>query len=205
MKIFNIYFFSLCVVYTLTGCSNTPSVQRYTLLPLMVESQSEPEHQYIESSRKDIGVGPVDLPELLKHQGLVSMEGGNVVKVSDYHLWAGGDLQDTLIRTMKSSLSTELSSKQLWSYPWDNRQRPFYQIGFSIDKFAGSLQGSVELIANWKILSEEGKVLVKSSRFVCSEVTQQETLNPYSEYVAALNRCFDRFALELADHLRDLM
>lgn len=146
-----------------------------------------------------LGIGPVDLPESLRRNAIVSMGDKRELRVSDQHLWAG-DLKLAISRVLADYLGDSLDSSNVWSYPWDTRTRPQNQISVVVEHFGGQLGGEITLRAKWKILSDNGRTVLAVDR---QHFNVQADDRSYNSYVAALDALLAQYALVLAESVRE--
>ncbi len=173
------------------GCSsNGVKNQYYTLHPL--QDAAATGEVTIQGS---VGVGPIELPEALQSQAVVSYGERNEVLVAGNHLWAG-DLKKAMSRVIAANLGRLTGKPDVWSYPWGPRARPDKQIAVELEQLGGQRGSPLVLHARWTLYDQAGRNLLGVERI-------QLTANPegsgYDDYVAALNDLVNGFSRKLAD------
>ncbi|MEM7210008.1 MAG: PqiC family protein [Pseudomonadota bacterium] len=142
-------------------------------------------------SRSDsFGIGPVRLPGILQHPGIVTVKNGNQLLVSSFNVWAG-NLEESIGAVLADNLSTLSANHRIWSHPWDSRNRPQHQIRIIIEEFSGSLGGEVSLRAKWVLLSDFGKQERQTNRIA---LQRSVATADYTAYVAAMNDLLSEFS-----------
>lgn len=188
----------LISLMTIGGCSGPTYKTTYYTLVADGSGDKAPlptEAHYTAS----LGVGPLQLPEMLDHPGIVSQKGAQQVLVAPYDVWAG-DLKQAMTRVLADNLSTYLGSDNVWPFPWDNRIRPEQQLSILVEHFSGERGGDVELQGKWRLLTDQGQRVSQSGKVKLRTETKSSS---YSDYVSAmnelLNQMAEHIALEIAD------
>ncbi len=191
-NIFIIRGLGVFVVLLLAGCWAAPDTRYYTLRGI-----ENPEVIRKTDYPYDIGIGPVIMPEMLIHPGLVSLSKDQGVEVSMYRLWAGR-LSLMFQRVMTDNVSRILDIDAVWPFPWDNRSRPKRQVRVIVEEFFGVIGGDVHLKAKWIISTNNGEIqlLTRGETF-----TQLASSDSYMDYVEALNAVLNMLSVEIAQSL----
>ncbi|MGE4072927.1 MAG: membrane integrity-associated transporter subunit PqiC [Lysobacterales bacterium] len=176
------------------GCASTVQVKRYyTLQAVTAAAEAQPL-----DLPGGLGIGPVELPELMTGLNIVSVVGGQQVQKSPDHLWAG-DLQRAISRVIADNLSRRLALDDVSPFPWDTRHRPQRQISVLIEALQGELGGSVTLAVKWSLLDQQGQHLVDVGR---AQFTVDTADASHASYVAAINSVIHQFSLRLEAEVR---
>lgn len=174
----------------MTGCSSTKvKNQYYTLHPLTADSPRS-----ASAFEGSVGVGPVELPEALQSQAVVSYGERNQVLVAGNHLWAG-DLKKALSRVIAANLGTLTGKADIWAYPWGPRARPDRQIAVELEQLGGQRGKPLVLQARWTLYDQAGRNLLGVERL---QLTAEPKGSSYDDYVAALNELINEFSKKLA-------
>ncbi len=185
--------FALCV---LAGCSSGPNKRNlYTLHEPEITTQGTA-FNFVSG----LGIGPIVLPESLSHPEVVVYSKNNHVSVNPTYLWAG-DLKRAISRVMAATIGSSTTSANVWAYPWDARTRPERQVSLVIERLGGSLGGIVELRAQWRLLSGEGRVVESIGHCRFSRQTPDAS---YDTYVAAINEVVNECATLLVKEVVSL-
>ena len=144
-----------------------------------------------------LGVGPFSFPDVLDREGIVTRSSSVNLNVSTYHVWAGS-LEQSFTRVLGESLASHLNQNDVWTFPWETRFRPEYQVRGAVSQFSGEAGGTVKLTLQWTLLGDHGKKIVKSSRFQHTTTADDTS---YDAYVTALNRLVNMFANELSTEI----
>ncbi len=176
------------------GCGSTVQVKRYyTLQSITAAAEAQPL-----DLPGGLGIGPVELPELMTGLNIVSVIGGQQVQKSPDHLWAG-DLQRAISRVIADNLSRRLALDDVSPFPWDTRHRPQRQISVLIEALQGELGAPVTLAVKWSLLDQQGQHLVDVGRAQFSADTADAS---HASYVAAINSVIHQFSLRLEAEVR---
>jgi uncharacterized lipoprotein YmbA len=182
----------LCMA-SLMACSGpTYQTKHYTLV---ADASAKPVTERVYPL--SLGVGPIRLPELLDHPGIVSHNEQQRVFVAPYDIWAG-DLKAAISRVLADNLSVYLNSHHVWPFPWDNRVRPERRISLVLERFGGERGGEVVLQAKWRLLSSDGGTELDSGKIRLADNTPDDS---YSAYVETLNALLNRLSEAIAQNL----
>jgi uncharacterized lipoprotein YmbA len=176
------------------GCANTRPAKFYTLNSTSNISEDQPEHDL------SIEVGPVEIPDYLDRPHLVTRSGRNELLISDFHKWAGS-LTDDISRVIVENLSVQLSTNNVYIYPWAQSPPVNYHVRIKVNRFEGTLGEQVVLKAYWSIYGEsEGELLIKNSSHFHEETGERN----YNAAVAAMSRAIEKLSREIADAVKSL-
>lgn len=145
-----------------------------------------------------VGIGPLNFPKVLQRPQVVTRQQDNKVNVADFHQW-GGRLDDDFLRVLADNLVILLGSNQIYTYPWERRLRPDYQVRINVSRFDGKLGKEVLLRARWQLLSrKDGKELAAEQSLIREPVLG----GGYTAYVAAQSRALARFSRQIAASIK---
>jgi len=180
-------------ILLLAGCvSSGPATRYYSLF-----SPDFTGVKHVVDTDIALGVGPFVLPEFLDNPSVVSLTSGQRVRVSGYDAWAG-DLSESMTRVVAADLGKRLSVKSAWSFPWDNRVRPSYQIRIVFEEFAGVRGGNVSLRARWTLLNRDADTLIHTGLFADQKRLSSDSVE---DYVAVLNGLLVALSISIAETL----
>jgi len=184
-----IFISSVFAILCLVGCSASGPATTFYVLDADVNKSSEASNSELSS----IGVGPVKLPGYLENTGIVSRKGGQVLNVSGAHAWAES-LDQSIARLVAKTLSAELNHDEVWSFPWDLRNRPQTQIHITIEQLDGERGDFVTIRAKWFAFDISENTVTSTGDF---NTTVQVPSTAYSDYV-------DRLAAVVAELAKDI-
>lgn len=171
--------FPILLFMLVAGCASQPATHYYTLsIPLDGAASAHTSNQKMPT----LGVGPVSLPPILDHPGIVTQTSPSNVTVSTYHLWAG-DLNDIISHLVADRLGELTGNPGIQPFPWDNRNRPQYSLSIDVDAFSGALSGPVSLRLRWVLYRVQDRKEVARDRLQLS----YESQGSYASYVNTLN------------------
>ena len=189
---------TLAVTFTtllLTGCSSSPRVEFYTLNPLTgMQVKANPP---VTDQKLSIGVGPVEIPEILDRPQIVTRSGPNKLNIDEFHRWAGR-LDESFARVLAENISLLLGADQIVVYPWQADFKPHYRIALDVRYFEGQWDEGVLLDVIWTLTSQKTQTTRKSVFKESLPATTFEAL------VAAQSRAIAQFSREIVEHIRNL-
>lgn len=191
-RLFHIIFIGL-IVFFMKGCASSgPATAFYSLF-----ANRSPEKIDFENKKISIGIGPIVLPEYLDNPSIISLTETQRVKILGYHAWAGS-FRESINRVLADDISNILNVDAVWSFPWDNRVRPDYQIRIVFDELAGRQGDKVRLSAKWTVLNKKGDTVI----LVGSKNIERATASgSVDDYVAAINQTLSSLSLSVAKQL----
>lgn len=142
-----------------------------------------------------IGVGPVELPNILERPQIVTRKKNNEVEIADLHQW-GGKLEEDIGQLIAESLVSQVHTAAVFTYPWPRRLSPDYQVSIRFARLDGVPGKSITLSALWELRSLQGG----GKRSVIHRAFYQETMESsrYPAYVAAMSRALQKLATDIA-------
>ncbi len=164
---FNIPIF-IMVVFSLllAGCGGTSPPSRFYVLNATIDPDAET--PAVDPSREPLSlrIGPVEIPDALNRNELVTRVGRNQVKLAPFDLWAG-TLKQNFYRVLSENLSILLSTDQVVHHTFRTSMPVDYQIRVEVIQFDGRPGESVLLVARWSIYDGKGKnfLAMKKSRY----------------------------------------
>ncbi len=186
---------SLILLFVLTlitaGCATSPPARFYALNGISKPDNASP----AAAGRTEIiGMGPVSIPDSLDRPQIVTLSGGNEVRIAEFDRWSGS-YRDEITRVMTENLSALLPSQRVVSYAWGRRVSINRQITVDILRLDGVLGGKVVLKANWAILEENGTKTILVRR---SDISEPVNGADYASFVAAQSRALVTLSREIA-------
>jgi uncharacterized protein len=150
------FFPLLAAAILVGGCSlgrPSPPTHLYVLtaLPETDESQRE-----AGASGVALAVAPVDLPEYVDRPQFVTSDGGNELQRAAFAQWAE-PLTTNFTRVLAADLSILLKTDRVAVFPWRGSAPIDYQVVIEVMQFVGTRQGSVSLVALWRVLGKDGR------------------------------------------------
>ena len=191
-------FLLLSFIFWGMGCiGKTPPVQYYVLTASSLE-QTDARESY----RGDfsIGVGPVEIPEILDRPQIVTRTDANRVEVAEYHRW-GGSLKTGITEHLVRELSFLLKNYRVYSIPQRNLPALDYRILVTVHRFDGRPGEEVFLDVSWAIVNPSREKTLTGKRSTFASVAKGSA---YSDYVAAQSRTLTDLSRELAAAMADI-
>jgi len=138
----------LLVVTALSACTSmSPATRFYHLGQAEIPSPPGGEQREFR-----VGLGPIELPEMLRRPQMVSRKGSAEMEIADFHRWAG-DLEDMMARELTLQLRQISGGPRIVPHPWSTQRHIDYQLRISVLRFDGTLGKEFALQGMW-ILSD---------------------------------------------------
>jgi len=181
------------------GCrSSAPPVEFYTLNPL---SGMEGQVNTAEADQKlSVGVGPVEIPEILDRPQIVTRSGPNKLQVDEFHRWAGR-LDENFARVLAENISLLLGTDQVVVYPWQADFKPRYRIALEVRYFEGQWGEDVLLEVLWTLAIRASQETLTARKSVIKEPLSATT---FEELVAAQSRAIAQLSREIVREVQNL-
>jgi uncharacterized lipoprotein YmbA len=183
----------LCLALPACVGSSRPA-RFYTLAPLDVRDGGAP-------ARPDatLAVGPVEIPEYVDRNGIVTRDGEHEVVVAEFERWSSR-LDGEITRCVVAALADRLRPADVAVVPWRSVAGPglpHRRVAIGISRLDGTLGHSVVLQARWAILDGRGR----PGPLLARESTLREKVDGagYDALVAAMQRALVRLGGEIAD------
>ena len=116
---------SMLVLFTaflLTGCgSSPPPVEFYTLNS--ISAMTPQVNPAAPDQNITIGIGPIEIPEILDRPQIVTRTGPNKLKVDEFNRWAG-PLKAGFGQVLAENISLLLATDRVAVYPWEIDFKP---------------------------------------------------------------------------------
>ena len=189
----------LLTAVLLAGCgSSPPPVEFYTLNSLSgMEPQVNPANSYQNIA---IGIGPIEIPEILDRPQIVTRTGPNKIRVDEFHRWAG-PLESGFAQVLAENISLLLATDQVAVYPWDIDFKPHYRIALDIRYFEGQLGKNVVLDVVWRVSGQEGQKIQAAKT---SLIKEQLSAPDYETLVAAKSQAVVQLSRQIAQEIQKL-
>ena len=186
-------------VVILTGCARSPSPKFYQLNP--VQNTTSVTGDGSPDQRQVIAIGPVRIPDYLDRPQIVTRSGKNELKLSEFDRWAGS-LESDVVRVLVENISALLPADQFsvtrWSTYSESRAPSAYRVEVRVDRFEGTLGGSVSLRAQWGLYDKDNGLLLKRE----SVINVHANDSSYGALVEAMSGTLERMSRDIADGIR---
>lgn len=110
-----------------------------------------------------VGVGPIDFPEYLGRQQVVTRSTSNELHISDQYRW-GEPLDKNFGRVLSQNLSRLLNTPQIEQYPWSPKLDVDYQVTVNVERFEVDTDGQAKLLALWTVRGGRTHEILYSSQ-----------------------------------------
>lgn len=189
----------LFMTVVLVGCrSGAPPVEFYTLSPMNAAMAKA--NPTVAESKIAIGVGPVEMPQVLDRPQIVTRTGPNKLTLDEFHRWAGS-LQTDFAHVLAENISLLLDIDQVVVYPWQASFAPDYRIALDIRSFEGQWGKNVLLDVIWQIGDRTGTKTLAVNRSV---ITEPLPTADYDALVAAQSQAVAQLSREIVQEIRHL-
>ncbi|MDH3797535.1 MAG: PqiC family protein [Desulfobacterales bacterium] len=189
----------LLISVLLAGCgSSPPPTEFYTLNSLgSMTQQTQPSEA---DQNIAIGIGPVQIPQILDRPQIVTRTGPNKLKVDEFHRWAG-PLKAGFAQVLAENIALLLTTDRVAVYPWEGDFKPHYRIALDIRYFEGQLGKNVVLDVVWRVAGQEGQKIQATKASVINEPLAAAD---YESLVAAKSQAIAQLSREIAQEIRKL-
>ena len=147
-----------------------------------------------------IGIGPVEIPQILDRPQIVTRTGPNKLKVDEFHRWAG-PLQAEIAKVLAQNISLLLDTEQVVVFPWEAGFKPLYRVTVDIRSFEGQLGENVVLEAVWRVSDQEDQ---KVQIIKTSVIKEALSTTDYETLVAAKSQTIAQLSREIAQEIQRL-
>lgn len=183
MKSCRNHLITLALLLTLAACGTTPKNNYY----LLTAKGAAPPSGHTPS----LGIGPIEVPEYLKRNGLVYNRNGNQLSIANYERWAE-PLGYGVERVVSLNLAHLLNTENVQAFPWPRSQAPDYSVQITIMSLDAD-DKSAKLVAEWMILKagqtplSGRKISQLSVQIPGGSVTPQQIAPAYSDLLHQLS------------------
>jgi uncharacterized protein len=190
--------FSICPLIAasllVSSCSlgkQSPPTRLYTLTAL---AQPDGGQRATGTQGLAIGVGPVELPEYVNRPQMITGGSENELQRAEFAQWAE-PLETNFTRVLAANLSTLLRTDRVAVFPWKGPVPLDYQVVVEATHFLGTPNGSVSLVALWRVLGKDGREALVSRQ---SNFTESTGSQEYGALAAALSRTVAHLGRDIA-------
>jgi hypothetical protein len=189
----------LLISVLLVGCgSSPPPTEFYTLNSLgSMTQKTDPADA---DQNIAIGIGPVEIPEILDRPQIVTRTGPNKLKMDEFHRWAG-PLEAGFAQVLAENISLLLATDKVAVYPWEVDFKPHYRIALDIRYFEGQWGENVVLDVVWRVSGQESQ---KIQTVKASVIKEPLPAADYEALVAAKSKTIAQLSREIVQEIRKL-
>ena len=176
------------------GCSlgrPSPPTRLYVLTAL---AETDGSQGAAATSGLALAVGPVGLPEYVDRPQIVTGDSGNELQRATFEQWAE-PLTTNFTRILANNLSILLGTDRVAIFPWRGSVPIDYQVVVDVTQFLGTRNGSVSLVALWRVLGKDGREVLISRQSRFTEATGSQD---YGALAAAMSRTVASLSHEIA-------
>ena len=181
------------------GCGTTMPSRFYRMYPTAAEG-ARPGPAPSSAATMSVGIGPVELPGYLDRPQIVTRKGERELGYAEYDRWAGS-LKGNIADVLTEDVSAALAGEGVSVVPWGSRAQYDYQVAVRIDQFEGYPGKSVNLKADWTVISTASGKVVATRRSV---IEKDARGTGYAEYVDAMNGALTDLSREISEALHSL-
>ena len=199
MRFFKLSATVFLIATLLSGCRSSASpVEFYTLSPLFAATDKA--NPTAAAPNVAVGVGPVEIPQVLDRPQIVTRTGPNKLMLDEFHRWAG-PLQADFARVLAENIALLLGIDHVAVYPWEVSFAPDYRVALDIRSFEGQWGKNVLLDVIWRVTDRTG---AKTMAVKKSVITEPLSTADYDALVAAQSQAIARLSREIVQEIRDL-
>lgn len=146
-----------------------------------------------------IGIGPVGLSEYLDRPQIVTQTSKSELRVDQFNQWAE-TLEFNIASVLARNLSTLLSTKNLFIFPWTGSTQIDYQIKLAIIDLKGMPGDEVVLRAQYTILDGSKELLEMD----VVNITQPISDQGYEGLVSSMSKALNELSREIATAVKTI-
>jgi uncharacterized lipoprotein YmbA len=181
------------------GCrSSAPPVEFYTLSSLSAAMEKADPTDIAPGI--SVGVGPVEIPQVLDRPQIVIRTGPNKLTLDEFHRWAS-PLQANFARVLAENISFLLAIDQVTVFPWEVGFSPDFRIALDIRYFEGQWGKNVLLDVIWRVMDSSGQ---KTLAVKNSVITEPLSAADYEKLVAAQSQAIAQLSRKIVQEIRSL-
>ncbi len=194
------YTLLLLCFFLISGCAASSKSSRfYIMSSLHGEKVGKQDFPLKEGAA--IGIGPVTLSDYLDRPHIVVRDINNRISISDFDRWASS-LDENITDVLVEDLEVLLITDRVYTYPWTPSVKLDYSVTVNVIRFDGTLDGDIDLRAQWIIFREgEKKVMVTRIFNVSEKITGRD----HGSMVSAMNRALSKLSLDIANSLNEFL
>jgi uncharacterized lipoprotein YmbA len=136
----------------------------------------------------------VELPQYVNRPQIVTGDSGNELRRAEFEQWAE-PLETNFTRVLAGNLSTLLGTERVAVFPWKGPVPLDYQVVVEVTQLLGAPNGSVSLVALWRVLGKDGREALLSRQ---SSFTESTGSQEYGALAAAMSRTVANLSREIA-------
>lgn len=179
--------------FLMAGCGTSMPAKFYTLTSVAAQKPAEKGDDTAKNMA--VAIGPVEIPEYLDRQEIVTRAEQNQLILSEFNLW-GGSLKTDVHRVLIENTSYYLAAEGIPVISWKAGFTEAYRVPVQVVRFDGSLNDSIVLKARWAIAEKEGRSL---EHFRESNITVPVKGGSYGSVVAAMSEALGELSREIAE------
>ena len=184
----------------LHGCTATSAPTKFYVLNALPNQGTEAQAAPIDQCLA-IGVGPVELPEYLDREEIVTRVSANELNMAQFDQWAE-PLQSNFSRVLAENLSVLLCTEPIAVFPWIGSTPIDYQITVEVTRFDGRLGGDADLVARWSIFRSDDNIALLTRKSGYSEPTGSSS---YASLASAQSRALEALSRDIAEALETVL
>ncbi len=185
--------FAVLLSLLLSGCIGTPT-RPSNFYVLSTDSAAPVAGRESPAPPLSLGLGPVELPDVLDRPQIVTRPDPNRVDLAEFDRW-GGDLRKELSRALAQNLMERLNTDAVLLYPWSSSRRPDFEVSIQFFRFDGELGKLAELAGVWRLSDTRRDCEPVSRRF---RIVETPASSGYAGLVSAISRGVAKLSEEIA-------
>jgi hypothetical protein len=182
-------------VLVLAGCAGTPQTRFYTLTPMTLQQAGTPA---VEAKKVTVNISPVEIPDYLNRQQIVTRDGGNELKLADLDRWAGS-IAESMAIVLAENLSQLLGSEQVFVHPRLQSATPDYTVALRVLQLDCVPGDQARLKAQWTVLAGAER---KEAITRISNITEKLEDKQYATIAAAVSRILEQLSGDIVREIQ---
>jgi len=176
------------LLLALGGCGSSAPVRYYSMDVL--------ETGYHRDSEESVGfgVGPLRTPDYLTRARIVTRGSNSEVIVDDFHRWIE-PVDDAIYRIVAANLDSLIDDVVVVAFPYSHIKELRYRVVGRVDQFDANQSGSVVLLVQWGILTEDSEFMVSPKR--ARYETRASNPDDYGSIASAMSEALAEFSRDI--------
>ena len=181
-------------VLLVSACGSSPPVRYYTLSTSSAVTPDDPADAAI------LGLGPLDIPEYLNRNQIVTRGNGAELIVNDFSHWAE-PLDKAVHRVIAAEVDNLMSDVVVVPFPYDAvvRTDVDYRLFGKVDRFEADTSGNVVLDIQWTVAIPGVRMILPPRR--SSYEARATSAGDPGSVAAAMDETLRQFSRDIAARL----
>lgn len=182
----------VAVAVWLAGCTTSPQARFYTLIPLGSPGATPPAPG--SPSPVSVSVAPVEIPDYLDRPQIVTRDGRNGLKLSEFDRW-GGSLAENFATVLAENLAQLLGTDRVFVYPRMQSEQTLFTVAARVLRLDAVPGEQVHLRVQWTVAAgaDRKDVVTRTASY-----TERLSDGRYDTLAEGISRTLEQLSREIA-------